>query len=104
MESPDWRRFATVSVAGGMGREVARRNPAIRRDFLRHHRHAHVSRFHRMHLSPDSRAWRQQAEARRCRNQRTLLALRRFGLDVRFPNDLLAVDLSKERINDWRRS
>src|SRR6266404_4348609 len=69
---------------------------AVRRDVLWHHGNAHVPRRHRLHIPPGGCRTRQQAKARGCRDQWSLLALCRSGLDVRIPDDLPAVDLAEE--------
>src|SRR6185436_12939255 len=62
------------------------------RDVLRYHRHAHVPRLHRLHLFAGGGRADQESKPRRRRGERTLLALRRSGLDVCVPDDLFAVD------------
>ena len=72
--------------------EVAGLDASIWRDVFWHYRHAHVPRVHGLRIPAGRFSAREKTEARRHRDQRIVLALRRSGLDVRVPDDLSAVD------------
>src|SRR5262245_17961274 len=82
-----------------MAQGFSRRISAVRLNLLWHHRLAYVSRVYRRLLSGSRRRANQETK-RGCRSVRAILALRRSGVDVRFPADLF--DVSRLSQCAWR--